>query len=39
MRYINPRVYMGGELRLPEYAQNMTSPGHFRELRRQLEEA
>ena len=37
MRYINPRVYMGGELRLPEYSQNVTTPGHFRELRRQLE--
>jgi copper homeostasis protein len=37
MRYTNPRVYMGGELRLPEYAQNMTTPGHFSELRRLLE--
>jgi copper homeostasis protein len=37
MRYTNPRVYMGGELRLPEYAQNVTMPGHFRELMRQLE--
>jgi copper homeostasis protein len=37
MRYLNPRVYMGGELRLPEYAQNMTAPGHFCDLKRQLE--
>jgi copper homeostasis protein len=37
MRYFNTRVFMGGELRLPEYAQNVTLPGHFQDLRRQLE--
>ena len=37
MTYINPRVYMGGELRLPEYSQNLTRAAHFRALRGQLE--
>lgn len=32
MRYRNERVFMGGELRLPEYARTITSPGLLAEV-------
>ena len=35
MQYRNPRVFMGGELRPPEYARTVTDPARIRELRRQ----
>lgn len=35
MLYRNPRVFMGGELRPPEYARAITDPARIRELRRQ----
>ena len=36
MQYRNPRVFMGGELRPPEYARSVTDPARIRELRRQV---
>ena len=36
MQYRNPRVFMGGELRPPEYARTVTDPARIRELRRQV---
>lgn len=33
MRFRNPRVFMGGELRPPEYARTVTDPARLRDLR------
>jgi len=38
MRYSNPRVFMGGELRPPEYTRFITDPARIDDLRRQVSE-
>jgi copper homeostasis protein len=36
MRFRNPRVFMGGELRPPEYTRTTTDPDRIRELREEV---